>query len=115
MKHSIHIDFDPHINGYLITMPESISLSAIEEWKVRFNQELKSVSHHQAIIMLIDTNQHQFESVQCLKSLRDFFSTSPVIQSNGVKVAFVQPENFMQPHVKSASEAYFTDYKKAYQ
>ncbi|NOZ51975.1 MAG: hypothetical protein GXP08_02345 [Gammaproteobacteria bacterium] len=82
---------------------------------MRFNQELKSISQHQVIVMLMDTNQHHFESVQCLKSLRDFFSTSPVIQSNGVKVAFVQPENVMQPHVKSASDAYFTDYDKAYQ
>lgn len=56
---------------------------------------------------------HQFESIQCLKSLRDFFTQQPVIQSNGIKVAFVQPANIIPPQIKSESEAWFENFDEA--
>lgn len=66
------------------------------------------------IVLLIDTNLHQFESVQCLKGLRDFLTMNPVIQSRKVKAAFVKPENVMPSHIKSEFEAYFHSYDEAY-
>ncbi len=110
---NIQYSFDKKIKGYVINMPEYISLKSIEEWKNEMNHELKSLPSNQNITMLIDTNKHEFESVQCLRSLRDFF-TSNTNLSNIVKVAFVQPKNYMSPHVKSEQEAYFENIKEAY-
>ena len=64
--------------------------------------------------MLIDTNKHEFESIQCLKLLREFFTTNVVIQTNVGKVAFVQPKNYRGPHVVSEIEAYFESTEEAY-
>ncbi len=114
MKDNVRFKFDEKINGYVITMTDFVSLAAIEEWKKRFDIELKSIPFSQKIVMLIDTGKHEFESIQCLKSLREFFTTNSVIQSNGVKAAFVQPKNYIEPHVKSEFEAYFEKSDDAY-
>lgn len=61
----------------------------------------------QHVAEALDTNKHQFESIQCLKNIREFFVTNPVIQSNGVKAAFVQSYEYMRSHVKSENEPPF--------
>ncbi len=107
MAHYIQIKFDDSICGFVVGMPELITLEAIEEWKESMGNYLESLPLNQEVVMLIDTNKHQFESIQCLKSIREFFATNPVIQSNGVKAAFVQPNDYIKPHIKSENEAYF--------
>ena len=114
MADSIQVKFDEKLKGYIVSMPDFISLGAIEEWKARFENNLKSIPAGQKAMLLIDTNQHQFESIQCLKSLREFFDNNSVIQSNDVKVAFVQPVNFVEPQIKSEREAYFESLEEAY-
>ena len=114
MTGRIQVKFDEKLKGYIVSMPDFISLSAIEEWKDRFDIDLISIPSDQQARLLIDTNQHQFESIQCLKSLREFFANNSVIQSNGVKVAFVQPANFVEPQIRSEREAYFESFEEAY-
>lgn len=114
MNGAIQIKFDEKLNGYIIRMPAFISLKSIEEWKRQFALNLKSLPLTQKIVLLIDTNRHEFESIQCLKNIRDFFTSNYVIQSNVVKVAFVQPNSYMAPHIKSEIEAYFDSIEEAY-
>jgi len=114
MNGNIQVSYDDKISGYVVRMPEFVSLRAIEEWRKNFSFEFKSLPSSQRVIVLIDTNRHEFESIQCLKSLRDFFTTNAEIKSNGVKTAFVQPGNIMDPHIKSDIEGYFENYDEAY-
>ena len=114
MSENIRVSFDKKINGYIISMPEFISLNSIEEWKNKIDLELKSLPLNQKVVMLIDTNKHEFESIQCLKSLREFFTSNAVIQFNIVKVAFVRPKSYGEPHIKSEFEAYFESVEEAY-
>jgi len=114
MKGRIQTQFDEKINGYVVSMPEYISLEAIEEWKKSMSYDFESLSEGQQAVILMDTNMHQFESIQCLKSIREFFVTNPVVQSNGVTVAFVQPNEYIKPHIKSVNEAYFDNCSDAF-
>lgn len=114
MKHCIEYHFDRNIAGYVISMPEFIDLDTIEQWINSFEQELNTLTANQRLIMLVDTNQHEFESVQCLKRLRDFFTGNTVIKANGLRVAFVQPTEYRMPNIKSESEAYFSSRDAVY-
>jgi len=115
MNKNIRIKYDEDISGYIVDMPEFITLSSIDEWIERFGIELNSIPPGQHVVMLVNTNQHKFESIQCLKRLREFFTNNPVIRSNGVKIAFVQPRQYREPHEKSKTEAYFESSKEAYE
>ncbi len=72
-------------------MPDFVSLNSIEEWA------------------------HEFELIQCLKLLREFFTTNVAIQFNVVKVAFVQPQSYREPKVVSEIEGYFESIEEAYE
>lgn len=80
-------------------MPDFIGLNAIEEWTMRFDLDLQSIPISRRVVLLIDANRRQFESTPCLKRLRDFLTTHPVIRPHGVKIAFVQPVNVMTPQI----------------
>jgi len=114
MQYNIQTKYDKLIKGYVVSMPESISLVAIEEWKESIGTDLRLLPNNQKVVMLIDTNKHQFESIKCLKILRELFTNNEVLQSNGVKAAFVQPQSHMEPHIKSEHEAYFDNVSSAY-
>ncbi len=107
--------FDKKINGYLIIMPNFVTVKMIEQWKKQFDKELKIAQNNSHYSLLIDTNKHKFESIQCLKSLRDYLSYLSDSQNNLVRAAFVSPPNFRTPQITSEFEAYFDDYEKAYQ
>ena len=114
MNGNVQVTFDKKINGYIIRMPDFVSINSIEEWVHEFEHILKSLPLTQRITMLIDANKHEFESTQCLKLLREFFTTNVVIQSNVVKVAFVQPKNYREPQAVSEIEGYFESTEEAY-
>ncbi len=115
MSAKIQIKFDKTINGYLIIMPNFVTLKMIEQWKKQFDIELKFTQNNSHYSLLIDANKHKFESIQCLKSLRDYLSYLSDSQNNLVRAAFVSPSNFREPQITSEFEAYFDDYEKAYQ
>jgi hypothetical protein len=50
MEDRIEIKFDKRINGYVVTMPDFVTLDIIEEWKDRFDQELKKIFSRAALV-----------------------------------------------------------------
>ena len=115
MEDRIEIHYDEIINGYVVTMPDFVTLKMIEEWKVRFEQKLKSFPGLSKCALLFDTNKHHFESIQCLKSLREYLADNAVIKSCVTRAALIAPAKFMAPFIKSESEAYFDNIDVAYQ
>ena len=114
MEDRIEIKFDKRINGYVVTMPDFVTLDIIEEWKDRFDQELKTIRNSNNYALLIDTNKHNFESIQCLKSLREYLTDSTILKSIFSRAALVSPAKFMAPIIKSEVEAYFDNLDDAY-
>jgi hypothetical protein len=114
MEDRIEIHFDKRINGYVVTMPGFVTLDMIEEWKYRFDQELKTKRNSDNFALLFDTNKHNFESIQCLKSLREYLADNTVLKSRFSRVALVAPARFMAPIIKSEAEAYFDNFEQAY-
>jgi hypothetical protein len=114
MSNNIQVLYNEKISGHVIQISEFVSLNALEEWKKRVGLDLKSLPFGQRVVMLMDTNRHEFESLQYLKKLRDFFTTNVVIQSNGIKVASVQPKIYLEPHIISKVEAYFESVEEVY-
>jgi hypothetical protein len=114
MEDRIEINFDNRINGYVVTMPNFVTLDMIEEWKARFDQELKTTRNSNNFALLFDTNTHNFESIQCLKSLREYLTENKVLKSSFSRVALVAPTKFMAPKIKSEVEAYFDNLEQAY-
>ena len=95
-------------------MPDFVTLEMIEEWKARFDNKLKKNRNSGNFALLFDTNMHNFESIQCLKSLREYFTDNTVIKSRFSKTALVAPASFMAPKIKSEVEAYFDNFEQAY-
>jgi Ulp1 family protease len=62
---------------------------------------------------LLDTNTHDFESIECLKWLNDFFRKELNIAATIRRVAFVQPKKYRNPEIINASVAYFEKVKDA--
>ncbi len=62
--------------------------------------------------LLLDTNKHQFESIECLKFLRDLISNEVIHRLSSV--AFVQPREYRTPEVPSSTEGYFDNFEDAY-
>ena len=96
-------------------MPDFVTLKMIEEWKVRFEQKLKSFPNSNNCALLLDTGKHNFESIQCLKFLREYLADDSLVKSCVTRAALVAPAKFMIPVVKSESEAYFDNIDVAYQ
>lgn len=115
MANKIEIHYDKIINGYVVTMPDLVTLKMIEEWKVRFEQKLKTSVHSNNCALLFETGKHNFESIQCLKSLREYLENNALIKSCVTRAALVAPTKFMAPFIKSESEAYFNNIDVAYQ
>jgi hypothetical protein len=114
MDNKIEFKFDIKINGYVVTMPDFVTLDMIEEWKVRFDRELKTIRSSNKFALIFDTNKHNFESIQCLKILREYLTDNKVLKSSFSRAALVAPAKFMAPNIKSEVEAYFDNFEEAY-
>jgi hypothetical protein len=114
MEKIIEFNFDIRINGYVVTMPDFVTLDMIEEWKDRFDRELQSIRSSNKLALLFDTNKHNFESIQCLKILREYLTDNKVLKSSFSRAALVAPAKFMAPNIKSEVEAYFDNTEEAY-
>ena len=115
MEERIQTHFDAKISGYVVTLPGYVTLHMIEEWKVRFKQKLKEIPSSNNCSLLFNTGPHNFENIQCLKSLRQYLSEDAFIKSCLTRAALIAPAKFMIPIVKSDSEAYFDNIDSAYQ
>ena len=112
MNHPITMRYDEALRAYLISMPDYVSLADIEDLQNRLFSSFISLKEGQCAL-LIDTNKHDFESIACLKALRDLLE-SPPVSSNCIRVAFVQPRQYREAQIVSDQEAYFYDKTEAY-
>lgn len=104
--------FDDSTNVYIVSMPKYITLEALRIWSQFFLKILEERSRK--VGLLLDTNLHEFESVECLKFLREFLTNKKQVKSRISRVAFVQPLRSGQPEIISNNEAYFSDIGKAH-
>lgn len=95
---------------YVVTFPDYIFLESMKNWGSEIKQKLDG---GKGLSMLVDTNSHNFESVECLKWFREFLTQEDVVTQAISKVAFVQPETYRAPEVVSDHEAYFADINSA--
>lgn len=109
----INTKYCQDIESYLARFPKWVSLGALKAWGSELTLELQARSGPAGL--LLDTNCHDFESIDCLKWLREFLTEAPAVRSRINRVAFVQPIQYRTPEVVSESEAYFTTVKEAYQ
>lgn len=109
----VHMEYHQEIKGYLVSFPSKVSLIALKIWGSEFTLELQA--HSGQAGLLLDTNAHDFESTDCLKWLREFFTEEHVVRRKISRVAFVQPVQYRMPEIVTESEAYFSTVKEAYE
>jgi len=110
----IDTDYDDEICAFVVRMPEYIIFKELKQWRTEFLASLDKRVEHEKVALLIDTNTHQFESIACLKLLRDLFSNKSKIKHYISKVAFVQPREYREPGIRSLNEGYFSCFEDAY-
>jgi len=113
MDTQIDTKYDRKIDSFVVRMPGFISLNALKTWKKEFLATLSQINDHDKKGVLIDTNNHQFESVECLKYLRELFS-EPQIKRSISRFAFVSPGRYRKPEIIDYSEGYFLSFEEAY-
>jgi hypothetical protein len=96
----------------VVKLPRRVSLETLQKWGSEFIQELQI--QHSDVGLLFNTNTHDFESIDCLKWLRKFFSEEHVVKNSISRVAFVQPIQYRRPEVVNRSVAYFATVHDAY-
>lgn len=94
-------------------MPEFIALNVLVQWKTEFLASLSEIKEQDKAGVLIDTNSHQFESIECLKLLRELFS-EPQIKRCISRAAFVGPSRYIEPEIINYTEGYFLSFEEAY-
>jgi hypothetical protein len=110
----IHTKFDQEINAFIILMPEYITPNELSIWSKKFLKLLRKWAEKKKVKLLVDTNRHQFESIECLKLLRNLLSNDWQVQNSISKVAFVQPRQYRKPEIISPAEAYFSNFEDAH-
>ncbi len=110
---AIEMAYNARIHGFIVSMPAVITLGAIEAWRERLWQRITDSPAGRNCRLLIDTNQHQFESIACIKALRDALE-DPRVADHCERAAFVAPARYRQPQIVSEREAYFDSVEAAY-
>ena len=99
------------LDYYLVTFPIYITLESLKNWGAEIKLEFEKGD---GFGMLIDTNTHNFESIECLSWLRRFLSD--LVDNQCITmIAFVQPETYRAPEVISDQEAYSSNSDSAKQ
>lgn len=111
MAETIAVVFDAGLGAYLVTMPEGVTLPLIRDLGPRIHRAFRRVANPPRAL-LIDTNLHGFESIACLRSLRDILEASWVA-AHCRAVAFVQPHRYRPQEIVSPREGYFTTVEAA--
>ena len=108
---TIHTEFDKEINAYIVNFPSRVVLDVLKLWGSIFSEELEGQSGK--VGLLLNTNAHDFDSIECLKWLKEYLTKETVVVSHVSRVAFVQPAEYRSPEVISKSEAYFANIEDA--
>jgi len=113
MSPHIETRYDSEINAYIVRMPDFISFNDLKQWKDEFLSSLNEIKGQEKSAILLDTNNHQFESVKCLKLLRELFA-EPQVKHCIKRTAFVGPSQYREPEIIDFTEGYFSNYEEAY-
>ena len=108
MSSGIRFEFDPQLPGYVAVMPPYVTLPMIDDLRRKVTAAFAAPAGHG---LLVDTNRHEFESIECLKALR---ATLGDIADHCRAVAFVQPAAYREPHIASPREGYFASFAEAH-
>jgi len=114
MPDPIHTSFDSEANAFIVRFPEHTTLADLMAWGDSFRTILKKRAHHNSSGLLLDTNRHDFESIECLKYIRDLILEFTRMDHGIHKVAFVQPVSYRQPEIVSSKEGYFLTVEAAW-
>ena len=111
LLNNINSKYNKDLNILIVTLPDYIKIHDLNIWKSEF---IATLSHSEdQTALLIDTNLHDFESIECLKLLRQLFD-EPIVKEKIKKTAFVSPEKYKKAELTSVIEAYFESLDKAY-
>ena len=113
MSRNIGISFDQRINGYIVKFPDFVELDVLKKAKKNFGKLLKN-EPRMNFSLLFDTGAHEFESIECLKYIRELLSIKLLVDNCEI-FASVAPESHAQAEVKSDKEALFNEYFVAYE
>lgn len=114
MHTQIETSYDDQIRSFIIWMPEYTTLNALKKWRSELLTYLEKIKIQEKIALLIHTNTHEFESIACLKFMREFLTLEHKIVSRISRIAFVQPSQFQEPEIKNSNLGYFTCFKGAH-
>ena len=113
MSDNITTEYNEEINAIIVRMPDEITLNLLKQWQNDFLILLKTRKLRKSLSLLLDVNKHNFESIECLKLLREFLSQNVVVNQNISKIAFVTPKKFRKPGTRTSKEGYFESFDEA--
>jgi hypothetical protein len=113
VKDGIESKYDEAMGAYLVSFPEHVSYEALSKWSIEFQEMLVSRGHQKPEALLLDSNKHDFESIECLKFLREILTQLASMKNGICKIAFVQPANYRKSEVVDFNEAYFSSSEEA--
>lgn len=108
----IQTKFNDSIHAFIVRMPNYVTLKTLNIWSQYFLQVLEERT--EKVGLLLDTNLHEFESIECLKFLRELLSNENLVKCRISRSAFVQPLRYRQPEIVSYIEAYFSNIEDAH-
>ncbi len=113
MNMQINTTFDNNINSIIVRMPEEITFEILKLWEEELLELISKIEENEDISLLIDTNKHNFKSIECLKLLREILSNAHTKYSFS-KFAFIQPRQHREPNIINSKEGYFINFEDAY-
>lgn len=113
MSGPVTTKYDDVILAFVVLMPRFITLHALMQWKSELLESLREMKGNEKAALLIDTNSHQFESIECQKLLRGVFSDREIIRRIS-RTAFVVPRQYREPEIVDSTEGYFSRFEDAY-
>ena len=105
--------YDEELQAFTVSFPEYICHESLNAWKNVFLEVLKTRMTVKPERLLLNLNKHEFESIECLKFLREILTQITSIENGIYKIAFVQPSHHRKPGIVSENEAYFVNIEDA--
>lgn len=110
MLNHISTKYEKHLDCVVVRFPKHVTESQIRKWKPEFLEVLIQ-NELVASDLLLDTNRHDFENINCLRLLHETLTGDPVVRQALTRVAFVQPLSVREPTVVSRQKHIFASSK----
>ena len=105
MEQTVEMYFDESISAHIVRLPETIELSSLIAWGNTLKQVTASTPD--GVVLLIDSNTHNFTSIKCIQYLRNLLSTDASVAPKLKRVAFVAPTSYRMPEEVSRERLIF--------